>query len=420
VGLILFLIWVILFLISFKRRGDLFSPLRIFLLNILIFWGAVFFKNYSIEVYVYVLFILVFGIFIWFAEGGSSNLYYRQKLYIPKRITMWSKLWMLTCIPIFAQVYMVNEMGGIEGYISSMALRNKTWEGLGVYILLIRSILVINLIYFLIIVKANGITRNEKIGYLLNFLVFITLALLTSSRSTLLVNIVIMFIIYYYYGRKINIMKIGAVGIILLFAALIIGAARNGGYTLENGEFTTGISNQEELKFEMANFEYGLFPLEKITEAPNVKNHYYGLTYLSALTNLIPRAIWAEKPDTGGVLFTRDYHDIHRGYSNYSTGMIVEGIMNFGYLGGTIFAFVVLFLIYKVFLKFTKRKVIFTKLRSAVAYFVVYPILLFQIPTFFHGEFTTVTHAIFIQKVLLIFLIVRFAIPKSVRYIEIK
>nr|WP_243870358.1 O-antigen polymerase [Salegentibacter sp. BDJ18] len=415
--MIFLILWGFLLVISFKRRNDLFSPLKIFLLNFLVFWGAIFYNDYSFKVYIYVLFVILFGFVIWYFEGSSLNLYYREKVFIRKRKMLWVKLWLLTIIPVFSQFYLINLFGGLEGYVASMTLRVKEWEGLGVWIVLIRSILVINLIYFILIVKLAKTTKSEKFFYILNFLIFVLVSLLTSSRSTLLVNIFLMFIIYYYYVRRINVRNLIIIGFCLLLIAMIMGTARNG-YSFENGKFTTGLSQKNEIKFEASNFEYGIFPLTKITKVPAIKNHYYGLTYLSAISNLIPRKIWPEKPDTGGVLFTKDYHNVHNGYSNYSTGFIVEGIMNFGMLGGTLLAFFLLFFIYRWFFIYSLKKRVFYNLQSAVIYFIVYPVLLFLIPTFLHGEFTTVVHSIIIYKILLIVLFVKFVIPSKIPYTE--
>lgn len=388
-----------------------------FLINMIIFWGAIFFLEFSITVNFYFLFLLLFGFLIWYFEGNGNNLYFRGKIILIQRNRIWLKLWILTLIPVIAQVVMINKMGGIEGYVVSMLLRVKQWEGLGIYIVLIRSILVINLIYFILIVKVDQVSTKEKILFFLNLLIFVTLALLTSSRSTLFVNFFLMFIIYFYYVKSIKLIKFFILSISIVVMVLILGVARNG-YSFKDGQFSTGLSNKDDSQIlEAANFNYGLFPLVKVTESKEI-TYYYGKTYLSAITNLIPRSIWPEKPDTGGVRFTKDYHDVHNGYSNYSTGIIVEGIMNFGFFLGAIISFFILLFIYAWFFKYSYKKRVFLKLRTAVIYFAIYPNLLFILPTFLHGEFTTVVHSIFINKVLLIILFVKFIIPSEVYYID--
>ena len=411
--LILVLIWMSLFAISFYRRIDLFSPLKMFLFNIVVFWGAIFYVEYSYKMNLYFISIMLFGFFIWYFEGSDKKLYHFQKIIIPNRRKIWWRLWILTTIPVFFQLLLIQAMGGIEDYIFSMTLRVVEWQGYGVHILMIRSILVINLLYFIIIIKADGVTKLEVVGFLFNFLIFVGLALMTSSRSTLLVNISLMLITYYYFHKKIAFIKIAFFSIVLLFTALVLGVARKG-YSIKEGKLNTGLSNTNVTQsLEISNFTYGVFPLEQILDANSIKNLYYGKTYLSVFTNVIPRSIWPKKPDTGGVVFTKDYHDVHGGYSNYSTGFIVEGIINFGYLPGFIFAFLLLTFTYLLFFFYVFKK---NTLRNLIIYFAVYPNLLFLIPTYLHGEFTTVSHSIFLNKILLIIIFTKFIIPSNQKY----
>ena len=72
----------------------------------------------------------------------------------------------------------------------------------------------------------------------------------------------------------------------------------------------------------------------------------YGMTYLTAITNLVPRSIWPSKPDPGGVVFTRDYtNGMYDEFNQYSTGLFPEAIINFGMIGGFIFGSLLLFIL---------------------------------------------------------------------------
>lgn len=61
----------------------------------------------------------------------------------------------------------------------------------------------------------------------------------------------------------------------------------------------------------------------------------HGKTYLTVFTNFIPRYIYPDKPDTGGISFTKIYTgNKYRGLSNLATDSITEGIVNFGLVMG--------------------------------------------------------------------------------------
>lgn len=409
-------IFIILLILSFIKRTDIFSPLKIFLLNIIVFWGDIFIRDYNATVNVYFLTILSFGLIIFVLEGKSDKISDHNKIEFTSRKNIWIKLWILTLIPVFAQLALIVKMGGIEGYIYSIGLRVKEWSSLGIYIILIRTISIINLVYFYLIVKSRKTSYKEKLSFYLNLLIFIIIALLSGSRSTLLVNFILMAIIYYYFVKKISISRFLLIGVSALSIAMIIGIARNG-YSYKDGELKTGLSNENRSKkIETSNFSYGLFPLEIISEQEYLKSYRLGSTYLSAVTNLIPRSLWPEKPDTGGVIFTTEYHNIHQGYSNYSTGFIVEGIINYGYFVGTIFAYLLLFFIYWLFTSYFKKSHSFPFLRKLIVYDLSYVCFLYLIPTYLHGEFTTVTHSIFINKILVIWFVVYFVVPSKTEY----
>ena len=96
-----------------------------------------------------------------------------------------------------------------------------------------------------------------------------------------------------------------------------------------------------------AHFKYGLVPLE-LVYSQGIKDLHYGATYMSLATHFIPRAIYPEKPDSGGVIFTDAYYrDIYSsGTSNLATGLLPEAFINFSFIGGilfSIFAFVIMF-----------------------------------------------------------------------------
>jgi hypothetical protein len=82
---------------------------------------------------------------------------------------------------------------------------------------------------------------------------------------------------------------------------------------------------------------YGVLPLKILLYASDLQLAH-GSTLISVLTNPIPRNFWPEKPDTGGVFFTKVYTgDAWDGASNLTPTFLGEGVINFGWLGGLLF-----------------------------------------------------------------------------------
>jgi oligosaccharide repeat unit polymerase len=70
----------------------------------------------------------------------------------------------------------------------------------------------------------------------------------------------------------------------------------------------------------------------------NDHQYYFGLTYLAGLTNLVPRAIWDEKPWGAGpeirnMIYPGSYTRDGQFNSSITTGLLTEARMNFGVLG---------------------------------------------------------------------------------------
>jgi len=80
-----------------------------------------------------------------------------------------------------------------------------------------------------------------------------------------------------------------------------------------------------------------------------VENSYdieyaHGATYLAALTNVVPRSVWPEKPTGGGpflknTIYPGAYVVGRRGNSSLTTGLQTEAFINFGYFGLMLFPF---------------------------------------------------------------------------------
>ncbi|MEB2781268.1 O-antigen polymerase [Algoriphagus sp. C2-6-M1] len=411
IGLTYFSCFMLMLFVSFKYSPNIFSPFKVLFFNITIFWGDIFWIDFSILVYLYFLYVLLISLVVLFYEIKFKSTFIKGKIiFINKRI-IFGRLWMLTLIPILFQIVMIFEMGGISAYVHSINLRVVMWQGYGIYLFFIRSILIINLIYFYFLIRSININKRSFLFFLLHSLIFISISLLSGSRSTLLVNFILMLIMYNLIIKDVNILKIVSIGFAALLVAFVLGVARYG-YSYEDGELSTGLSNSNiDKKFEFANFSYGLFPIDVISNKDILVDYYYGSTYFTIFSNFIPRFLWSNKPDTSGVIFTNTYYNVHDGYSNYSTGFIVDGILNFGFIFGPILGFLIIVLIYYSFFKYFNNFVSFTSNFNLITNDLFYVVILFLLPTFLHGEFTTVFYSIFVFKIILIYLIYKFCVP---------
>ena len=412
-GSLIFLLWVLLLILSFIKTRDLFSPGKVFSAIFLVFFGDIFFTPYSEKVYLSILLIFFIHLILILIERKIN--FTLPKSFILNRSykKIVRKIWLLTTIPILAQLLLINELGGLEQYILSIGLRVDAWKGLGYLIFFTKFINMLNYLYFIVILKVKNKTKNIKIIFFLHFLVFTLISLMSGSRSTLLWNLVFMMVYYNYNIKKINFTVILSGASIIVMLAMIIGVARDG-YKYTDDGIQTGLQGSSKI-LKMSNFTYGLDPLELVLNN-NLKEIKYGSTYLSAVTNLIPRKLWPGKPDTGGMVITKDYlNDAYGGFSYISPGLIPEAIINFGYFGGFVFSFIIMNLLNFILLKYYRKKYIYKKkLRKNIFINGSYPFLLFGIISYLYAEFTTNTISTMIFKILIFLILIKVCIPKNV------
>ncbi|HHF3130438.1 TPA: hypothetical protein ACPJ1T_000935 [Vibrio diabolicus] len=85
----------------------------------------------------------------------------------------------------------------------------------------------------------------------------------------------------------------------------------------------------------------------------------YGATYAAALTNFVPRSVWADKPLGAGpilknTIYPGSYVVGQSGNSSLTTGLHTEALMSFGEVG--VFAVVIMMaLLVSLYLNFLKR-----------------------------------------------------------------
>lgn len=335
IGIILFIIWLIISIMSYLKNRDLFSPTKFYMLNIGVYFAKIFYSEYSLEVQLNYFCFLLIGFFLLILEPKrkknlTSISFEKSKI----NFKFWNRqLWRISIIPILAQIYLIQHMGGFTRYFNKIGLRVLEWQGMGIVLEIIKLFSIINIIYFVFVLIDSRSTKRDWFKYFFHLFILLIIGLLSGSRGALLGNFVLMIVIYNYMRNRLRIKLVSTFILVLLTVASIIGVARNG-YKLGEDGFVTGLSLASGKIMNLQHFSYGLKPLELIYEK-EVSELQGGLTFLTPFTNVVPRKMWPAKPDTGGIVFTKIYtNDAWGGYSNLAPGIIGEGVINFGLIIG--------------------------------------------------------------------------------------
>lgn len=350
-SVIYLLFWIILIIFSLINNKDIFSPAKIYLLNSILFFSNIGTGDYDPEIhYIYLIYLLIGLVMLALETSGKRDIY--NIAAAPKNnindIFYWRSvtvLWLLTTVPIAVQVYLITRTGGLSNYIYLLNIRVISFAGLGAFFTITRMINVIDLFYFSINLLYLKKSDNWVIGWLLWLLhsaVFVQIGLLSGSRG-FLHTIIFLLVIYHYIKKRFNLTKVLLFGIVILLLAVTIGTAREG-YRYDDFGIKTGFDNiNSDLSTNWLGRKIlhigktGILPLEIVLSRPD-SNLAHGGTLLAGVTHLIPGNWWQEKPASGGVVLTRDwFYDAWKGYSNLSTGIVAEGVINFGKLAGIVF-----------------------------------------------------------------------------------
>ena len=231
---------------------------------------------------------------------------------------------------------MISLAGGLQAYFISMKLRVISWSGLG-YIYIFRDFLpIINLFFFIVLLMFKFKSKKFwAIIYIFHLILTLAIGAMSGSRSAILNTIVFNIVAFHFIIKEVKKRSIIFFSILLLLFSTILYNARqqvsfdDGSLSFLNKDFSLVDSLKEK-----TTSIYGIIPLIIIYEK-EYKNFNYGSTYLTTITNYIPKFIWPSKPSSSGVLLTKFYYGgLYEGSTNFSTGFITEGIMNFGYVLG--------------------------------------------------------------------------------------
>ena len=323
---------LLIFGLAWVRNPDPFSPVKFYLVFSIFFYLAIYFQDVRVETLL-CYFVLIQAIAVCvFLEKRII----RQVVVVGEKdgVLINRIVWLLTIPPVVTMLYYVYDAGGVSQYFGVLARRVEAWKGHGAMTVLLNTLPVLNLVYFGSVVSTRKTNRKQLILYGLHFIIFVTIGLLTASRSYIGISILGMCVVWAYLVRVPRLRHLFMTSLVLILFAGFMGGVRNNyqdRMTIDSAKKILGHA-----KFETAQMGYGVSPLEVIFDSPEIV-YMWGETYLTLITNMVPRTIWPEKPDTAGVIFTREYTADQTGLSYFATGAVTEAIMNFGKPFGILF-----------------------------------------------------------------------------------
>ena len=406
--LFLFLIFVMAF--SFLRNNDLFSPSKWYLLSLGAYFNDVFFKEVSMEInFMFFCFLIVGILFASLERKKIFKIFHNKEKKVLKNENRFFIFFiLLSLIPIGIQFYFILLYGGVFNYIAGISFRVNDWQGLGYLTTLLSFYPIINTILVILVLKFK-IKKIWRRVFVIHFIILILLGALSGSRSATLFGFVNFLFFYNYFRNRIKIKTVLPFVIILFLSASVLAIVRN--EMRVSDDEVTFFKDKLEISETSIGDSYGIFTIEKLLEKP-FDNYQYGLTYLTTITNFIPRVLWPGKPSSGGVIITKfiDGYN-YTGTSHYSTGIISEGIINFGYYVGPIFAMILLIFIGSKIIGFYNRKLIGIRSNNYDTHqnTIIYPYLLLMntkiMGGILMGEFTAVFFDFLKSYILLYFII---------------
>lgn len=398
----IFLETVVLILIAMKKNPDIFSPVKFYLLFSIFFYLNIYFTDIKIETLIcYFILIQIIGI----CALLEKKLPHKININRDSILSYEAVLWAITFPPLIIMYYYINDAGGVLEYLGILALRVQAWSGQGPLTMVINWMPTINLVYFGYFILNKDKSFLKKVRYALHFGLFVIIGLLTGSRSYVGISILGMVVVWAYVKGLPKTRNIVLVAFVLTVFAGYMGAVRN---TYGEGMTFDSLANSlTASNFENAQMSYGVDPLEVIFSTPE-KPPLLGLTYLTLATNLIPRYYWPDKPDTGGLIFTKEYTDDQSGLSFYATGAITEAIMNFGKIAGLGFG------IFEILVFFISGSLLYNKYfcvriknggSLSVLFVIGFYYLILSFSKISYGEFTDVFQALLMFNLLPLILI---------------
>lgn len=335
-------LWSGVILYAFYRNHDALSPSKFYLASLLLFFGDVFIGDYSLDVTM--CFVGLIGVGVAYVEKEAQSLRFDE---VRKNISRLREshhrdsgqvrfnydfvpcvIWLASLAPIGVQLLLINWVGGILLYLDAIKSRVVVFEGMGPAFTVLRILPILNLLYLAFVLTRPRLTLANVLPYCVHFAFLMLVGVLSGSRSAALYPILLAVITIHYVRRRFSVLFLVGLAASLFTAASVLGTIRET-FKIDEDRFELNLHSRESI-FMWSGFRYGLIGLETIL-ADGVHHPKGGFTFLTLFTNFVPRSLWPGKPDSGGVVFTKEYlGDQWDGLSNATPGLLGEFMMNFG------------------------------------------------------------------------------------------
>jgi len=331
------------------------------------------------------------------------------KMRLPNAILV--PVFLFSFIGIFSWIKYFNLYGGVWAYLyeGGLAIRVLKARGYGWLLILINFYNIANTLFYIYILsiwKKKILIKKKLSKYFLTiffiFHTFLYFLLVTplGQRGGIFWKVVLFGIIFYYFYKHISQRSLILGGCILLVLAFMLNTVRSypNDYLLAFSQFGNVDYYKGFIK-EGWGFNVRLDALYKIIDAvPKKFDYQLGKTYLSLITQFIPRKWFPEKLETAGYFITREItrSSSYRGTAHDAPTFIGEAYLNFGVFG-VVLALILLGWVCK----------IFDSLKNLCEYspivIYLYAFLMISMFTLFLGEFTNVVFGL-IYNILSIFI----------------
>ncbi len=284
----------------------------------------------------HIFFEVIWAVSYFNKSRGSNYFKYKETLLITKKYRTFVVILILTLIAMISWFILFAGYGGWREFIFSGMIdeRLELFRGYG-YLLVMHSLfLLANVIYFSFIVYEKERIKHKSllyIGFALHTMLLWFSSIPLGQRGGIFTPIIYWFLIITTGRNKFN--RKGAVlfALIVLVLINVLDVIRN-----EKDLTYKGTQSVVDVLAGGYGFSERLESYVQIYDGTPMKLDYqYGKTYLTLLTQFVPRKLWPDKWDPAGVLVTKSItaDELYSMRSNTQPTIFGESFLNFSYIG---------------------------------------------------------------------------------------